>query len=111
MIAVIPAGERWADGSLRPALEDWLGAGAVIAALGGIPNAEADLAASAFARADKRLGDMIRTSRSGLELSDRGFAADLEIALEVDSSRTAPRLVDGQYSNDARPSDLAVKAP
>jgi phosphosulfolactate phosphohydrolase-like enzyme len=54
---------------------------------------------------------MIRTSRSGLELSDRGFAADLEIALEVDSSRTAPRLVDGQYSNDAHPENLVVKAP
>jgi phosphosulfolactate phosphohydrolase-like enzyme len=60
----------------------------VIAALGGIPNAEADLAASAFARALKRLGDMIRTSRSGLELSERGFAADLDIAWK--STRAGP---------------------
>jgi 2-phosphosulfolactate phosphatase len=32
-VAVIPAGEMWAMGELRPSLEDWVGAGAVIAAL------------------------------------------------------------------------------
>jgi 2-phosphosulfolactate phosphatase len=43
-VAVIPAGEQWADDTLRPSVEDLIGAGAVLAALKGRRSPEADLA-------------------------------------------------------------------
>ena len=43
-IAVIPCGERWSDDSLRPAVEDLSGAGAVISRLAGHTSPEAQTA-------------------------------------------------------------------
>lgn len=99
-VAMIPAGERWPDGSLRPALEDWLGAGAVISALSGRPNSEARAARLMFEAAGSNLLALVRESKSGQELLDRGFEIDVEIALEFGGSGTAPRLVDGEYVDD-----------
>jgi 2-phosphosulfolactate phosphatase len=96
-IAVIPAGERWPDGGLRPAIEDWLGAGAILTALGLPLSAEARIARDAFHSAGPELAALIRDSLSGRELIGGGFPADVELALERDVSRTAPLLVDGAY--------------
>jgi 2-phosphosulfolactate phosphatase len=95
--AVIPAGERWPDGSLRPAVEDWIGAGAVLARLPGRPSPEAALAIAAFESVSKLCGPVLAGSSSGKELIDRGFGEDVVLAAEFDASTTAPRLQDGGF--------------
>jgi 2-phosphosulfolactate phosphatase len=97
-ITVIPAGERWPDGSLRPALEDWLGAGAIIAALPGSRSPEADLAALAFDQVRDRLTRVLLTCSSGVELVERGFTGDLELAAALNVSQAAPLLREEAYS-------------
>lgn len=97
VVAVIAAGERWPDQSLRPAIEDWLGAGAIIRSLGGIETPEATLARLAFSAAEPSLDAIIRGSISGCELIDRGFQADVDIALEIDSCASVPILDEGEY--------------
>lgn len=100
-IAVIPAGERWPDGSLRPAIEDWLGAGAIIAALGLAGDPEAGVARDAFLSAEPHLASTLRGCRSGLELIEREHAMDVEIALELNVSHCAPMLKNGAYEDAA----------
>ena len=104
-IAVVAAGERHADGGLRPALEDLLGAGAIIAALRAHRelelSPEADAAAAAFTgTSDVR--SAVARSASGRELVERGFAADVDIAIELDASQAVAVLIDGAF---AAPSD------
>ncbi len=97
-IAVIPAGERWrADDSLRPAIEDLLGAGAILDALGLALSPEAQVARDAYVSAKPQLADTIRASISGRELIGRDSAQDVELAVRQDVSTAAPRLTDGIY--------------
>lgn len=100
-IAVIPAGERWPDGSLRPAIEDWLGAGAILNALDIPMSSEARLARDAFRNTLPSLDDLIRQSVSGRELVDGGYADDVALALDVDCSTAAPVLRGGAYRNES----------
>jgi len=91
-VAVIPAGEQWPDGSLRPCLEDLLGAGALLAELPGCLSPEAELAVAAFERMRPRLVEVLAGSVSGRELAGRGFPQDVELAAEYAVSRAAPVL-------------------
>jgi len=88
---VCMAGERWPDGSLRPALEDWLGAGAILRHLPGVKSAEALAAIAAFEHAGQPLTEVIARSGSGRELIERGFSGDVDLAAEVDVSGHLPR--------------------
>jgi 2-phosphosulfolactate phosphatase len=96
-MALVPAGETWASGEIRPSLEDLIGAGSVIARLPGRRSPEAELAVAAFERFRANLYSALRECGSGKELIARGFAADVELAAQYDISQTAPRLVDQAF--------------
>jgi 2-phosphosulfolactate phosphatase len=96
-VGIVPAGEQWADGSLRPAVEDLLGAGAILDALRLPLSAEARVARDAFRAAAPDLAAILRASVSGQELIGRGFAEDVEFAAALNVSATAPFLRDGAY--------------
>jgi 2-phosphosulfolactate phosphatase len=100
---VIAAGERWEDvanGPLRPALEDFVGAGAILAALGASnPSPEATAAISVFRDSKAVLHDRIANCASGRELMEAGYRRDVAIAAELDISTAVPRLIDGTYMN------------
>lgn len=100
-IAVIAAGEHWPGGSLRPAIEDLLGAGALIARLGGQPSDDARTARAAYAEFKDALGATLRTSQSGQELIRGGFPGDVDLAAAADSSAAVPALTGGRYRNAA----------
>jgi 2-phosphosulfolactate phosphatase len=102
-IAVIASGERWPDGSLRPAIEDWLGAGAVIEHLGGSLSPDAFAARAAFRAAGPDIGDLVIDSLSGRELLERGHSRDLFLTVQVDASACVPRLIDHAYRDASRP--------
>jgi len=98
-VAVIPSGERWNDGSLRPAFEDWICAGAIISHLEGNLSPEAMAAQSAFLNSRSHLRHTLKQCGSGRELIERGFERDVEIASELDVSECAPTLVGNAYVN------------
>ncbi|OWJ57420.1 2-phosphosulfolactate phosphatase [Inquilinus limosus] len=96
-IGVIPAGERWPDGGLRPAIEDLIGAGAVIDALDLPCSPEAQVMRDACRTAGADIPQLIRESVSGRELTEGGFPRDVALALEREVSATAPLLAEGVY--------------
>lgn len=97
---VIAAGERWPDGSLRPAIEDGIGAGAVLAAL---QHAGLRLSPEAAAMAGlyRGIGDLrpaIGACSSARELQSLGYGNDVDDAAVVDAQHHVPLLRHGAFS-------------
>ena len=100
---MVAAGERWPDGSLRPAVEDLWGAGAVLGALErDAMSPEARVAASAYAEVRSDLASELRDCASGRELVEAGFGRDVEIAADVDVSSVVPVLHEDAFRPAAR---------
>lgn len=98
IVNVCPAGERWHDGTLRPALEDWVAAGAILSKLSGSKSPEADAAIATFQRWRNDLARCLAETGSGRELLERGHAADIEIAAAYDVSSHVPELRGYEFS-------------
>lgn len=96
-IAVIPAGEKWSDGSLRLAIEDLIGAGAILNYLKGSLSPEAETAVTVFSRWQNELFSTLEKSISGQELIQRGFSQDVELAAVLNSSSCVPLLTNNAY--------------
>lgn len=109
VVAVVAAGERWPDGSLRPCAEDLWGAGAVVAALldagwdGASPEAAA--AAAAFRAVGEDPLEHLLACASGAELVASGWAEDVAVAAELRASSAVPVLepAPGSAFTDAGP--------
>jgi 2-phosphosulfolactate phosphatase len=93
-IAVLAAGEPRDDGSVRFAVEDLLGAGAVIDALADVGidycSPEAAAASAAFTGLRNATGHLIGASASGRALAASGRRAEVDLAIDID--------VEGEFS-------------
>ncbi|HEU4849740.1 MAG TPA: 2-phosphosulfolactate phosphatase [Terrimesophilobacter sp.] len=102
-VAVIAAGEAREDGSIRFAVEDLLGAGAIIDALAAVGidycSPEAAAACAAFTGLRGAVGHLLSASASGKELIEGGYTADIQLAAEVDSSTVVPVLREYRFSS------------
>jgi 2-phosphosulfolactate phosphatase len=90
MVAVVAAGESRPDGTMRFALEDLLGAGAIIDALAGAGidycSPEAAAASAAFTGLRNATGHLIGASGTGRELAQLGRRDEVDRAIRVNSS-------------------------
>jgi 2-phosphosulfolactate phosphatase len=82
---------------LRFAIEDLIGAGAIIAGLKGALSPEARIAVSAYEEVRGQLHTVLEQCSSGRELIERGFGEDVRLASMLNCSEVAPVLVGGAY--------------
>jgi 2-phosphosulfolactate phosphatase len=110
-IAVIACGERWPNGSLRPCLEDFLGAGALLARLEGTRSPEAEIAVGAWNAAQERgVANILGECASARELRAKGHEEDVAYASEVDVSTVVPVLRDGHFVHATNSTSLRAHA-
>lgn len=110
-VTVIACGERWnpptEDGPLRFAIEDYLGAGAILSYLHYAKSPEARVCEGAFLQVQHDLQALLWDCDSGQELREKGFGEDVIRASQLNIYETVPHMSDGylkdfKYSKEGR---------
>ncbi|GAA3409061.1 2-phosphosulfolactate phosphatase [Paenibacillus hodogayensis] len=106
-VTVVPCGEKWTEplpgeNALRPSVEDYLGAGAILHALGGSLSPEAEVCAGAFLQSRGRIAELIWECGSGRELRDKGYGADVKHCSRVDVFTVVPLLREERFEVAAK---------
>jgi 2-phosphosulfolactate phosphatase len=97
-VVVVATGEEWREGTPRFAVEDLLGAGAILSSMPAEAlSAEAQVAVAAFRGSRETLHELLRSCTSGRELAARGYVQDVLWAAQLDASPVIPVLVDGAF--------------
>jgi 2-phosphosulfolactate phosphatase len=95
-VTVVACGERWKtpteDGAIRFAVEDYLGAGAILSHLSHARSPEARACAAAFLGARDDLQQLIEDCGSGRELRAMGFGEDAVHAAKLDCYDVVPAM-------------------
>ncbi|WP_082820608.1 2-phosphosulfolactate phosphatase [Fictibacillus phosphorivorans] len=107
-ITVIACGERWANSAqdeneLRPGIEDYLGAGAIISFLKGSLSPEAFVCKQAYEASKHTLPSLIKNCGSGRELIERDFEEDVHVCMQHNTSTTVPMLSNHQFISFEQP--------
>jgi len=95
-VTIIACGERWnpttEDGSLRFAIEDYLGAGAILSYLQHEKSPEACVCEDSFLQAQRNLQALLWDCDSGQELREKGFAEDVVQASQLNVYTIVPHM-------------------
>jgi 2-phosphosulfolactate phosphatase len=100
-VTVIACGERWKisseDGAFRVAIEDYLGAGAILSYLQHEKSPEARVCEGAFMQVQNDLDALLWECGSGRELRAIGFGGDVQHAAHLNAYETVPHMRDNHF--------------
>lgn len=111
-VTVIPCGEKWEeikehDDPLRPSIEDYLGAGAILSELNGSKSPEADVCIGAFLHSKHKIEDLLWESGSGRELRYKGFEADVKHCSRLNVFENVPILINNRFVDAVKIENLS----
>jgi 2-phosphosulfolactate phosphatase len=100
-IAIIACGEKDPDGhtggELRTAVEDYLGAGAILSYLDLNKSVEARVCEGAFLQSQDKIDQILWDCTSGKELREIGFGEDVRYCFQLDLYECVPMFKNGYF--------------